>query len=374
MKKRNVGIVGCGTISQTYLTNLTSKFNIINVVGVADIIDERAKAKAEAFGVRHMSCDEIYKSDEIEIIVNLTYPRSHYIVSKTALLAGKHVYSEKMAAVTMEEADELYSIAREKQLHYVVAPDTFLGGGLQTCRKLVDAGLIGEPRSATAFLIRGVYLWLPTDENVFLALQPGGGIPFDLGGYYLSALINILGPIKRATGFMKQVDKEFQNLSSARFGEIEKIETPNMMTASLEFASGSIAACTIHSEGFPMPQRLEIHGTEGALICSDPDTFGGPVYLYRKSATMQEPYEIPLTHGYVDGCNRGLGVADLAWAIQNNREPRLSLGYHCFETIHGVWKSSKEGLVYNVKSTVERPAPLPSGYVRPEVMETALAL
>jgi len=374
MNKRNIGIVGCGTISKTYLTNLTTKFNIINVVGVADIIDERAKNAAETFGVRHMSCDEIYKCDEIEIIVNLTYPRSHYIVSKTALQNGKHVLSEKMAAVTMEEADELCAIAKEKNLHYVVAPDTFLGGGLQTCRKLVDAGMIGEPRSASAFLIRGVYLWLPTTENTFLALQPGGGIPFDLGGYYLSALINMLGPIKRATGFMRQVDKEFQNLKSPKFGQIEKIETPNMMTASLEFASGPIASCTIHSEGFPQPQRLEVHGTEGTLICPDPDTFGGPIYLYTKSASMQEPYQIPLTHGYFEGCNRSLGVADLAWAIENNRKPRLSLGYHCFETIHGVWKSSLENTTHVLNSVVERPAPLPSGYVRPEVMETALAL
>jgi len=374
MKKRGVGIIGCGTISQTYLNNLTSKFSIINVVGVSDKLRERASEKSEAFGVRHMTNEEIYNCDEIDIVVNLTNPPSHYEVSKAALLAGKHVYSEKMAAITLAEADELCAIAEEKQLHYVVAPDTFLGGGLQTCRKLVDAGMIGEPRSALAFIVRGVYLWFPQPENTFMTLLPGGGIPFDMGGYYLAALMNMLGPIKRATGFTRQADKMFQNVSSPRFGETVSIETPNMMAASLEFTSGVIGTCITHSESFPLPQRLEVHGTEGALICPDPNTFGGPILLYRKAASMQEPYEVPLTHGYFDGCNRGLGVADLAWAIENNRKPRLSLGYHCFETIHGVWKSSLDGVTYNLKSTVERPAPLPSGYVRTEVMEAALAL
>lgn len=374
MKKHGIGIIGCGTISHTYLKNLTSKFSILHVVGVADIIPERSKARAEEFNVRQMTNEEIYNCDEIEIVVNLTYPRSHHEVSRDALLSGKHVYSEKMAAVSMAQADELLTIAKEKNLHYVVAPDTFLGGGLQTCRKLVDAGMIGEPRSATAFLIRGVYLWFPVPEVTFLSMLPGGGIPFDMGGYYLAALVNMLGPIKRAAGFTRQVDQTFQNVQSPRFGETVSIETPNMLSASLEFTSGVLANMTVHSEGFPLPQRLEVHGTEGVLICPDPNEFGGPILLYRKSAGKNEPYEIPLTHGYFEGCNRGLGVADLAWALENNRKPRLSLGYHCFETIHGVWKSGLDGVTYTMQSVVERPAALPSGYVRPEVMETALAL
>ena len=147
-----------------------------------------------------------------------------------------------------------------------------------------------------------------------------------------------------------------------------------MMSASLEFSSGVIGSMTTSTEGFPFPQRLEVHGTEGALICPDPNTFGGPVLLYRKSASLQEPHEIPLTHGYFEGCNRGLGVADLCWALENSRGPRLTLGYHCFEAIHGIWQSSRDGITHNMRSVVERPAPLPSGYVRPEVMETALAL
>lgn len=374
MKKRGIGVIGCGAISQTYLNNLTSKFSIVQVVGVSDKIPERSKAKADAFEVRQMTNEEIYQSEEIDIVVNLTDPRSHYEVSRDALIAGKHVYSEKMAAVTMAEADELCSLAKKNGLHYLVAPDTFLGGGLQTCRKLIDAGMIGEPRSALAFLIRGVYLWFPQPENNFMALLPGGGIPFDMGGYYLAALVNMLGPIQRATGFTRQVDQVFQNVSSPRFGETAHIETPNMMAASLEFSSGVIGSIITHTEGFPLPQRLEIHGTEGMLVCPDPNTFGGPIRLYRKSASFQEPYEIPLTHGYFDGCNRGLGVADLCWALENSRPPRVSLGYHCFEAIHGIWSSSSDGITYRMKSAVERPAPLPSGYVRPEVMETALAL
>lgn len=374
MKKHGIGIIGCGTISQTYLKNLTSKFSILEVIGVSDIIPERSKAKAEAFGVRQMTNEEIYACDEIEVVVNLTNPTSHYEVSRDALLAWKHVYSEKMAAVTLEEADELCALAQKNSLYYTVAPDTFLGGGLQTCRKIIDAGLIGEPRTASAFLMRGVYLWFPHAENNFLSLLPGGGIPFDMGGYYLAALVNMLGPLKRVTGFTRQVDQVFQNVSSPRFGQTEHIDTINMMSASLEFSSGVIGSMTTSTEGFPFPQRLEVHGTEGALICPDPNTFGGPVLLYRKSASLQEPHEIPLTHGYFEGCNRGLGVADLCWALENSRGPRLTLGYHCFEAIHGIWQSSRDGITHNMRSVVERPAPLPSGYMRPEVMETALAL
>ena len=374
MKKRGVGVIGCGTISETYLTNLTSKFEIINVIGVSDKIEERAKKRAEVFGMKQMTNQEIYSCDDIEIVVNLTNPTSHYEVTKEALLSGKHVYCEKMAAVTLEEGKELCDIAKKKNLLYVTAPDTFLGAGLQTCRNIIDAGLIGQPRSALAFIVRGVYLWFPTEENTFLSLLPGGGIPFDMGGYYLAAMTNMLGSISRVSGFAKQREQIFQNVASPRFGETVKIDTPNMMAASLEFESGVIGTMIAHTESFPMPQRLEIHGTEGALICPDPNTFGGPVMLYRKAASMQEPCEIPLTHGYADGCNRGLGVADLAWAIENGRQPRLVLGYHCFEAIHGVIKSSSGGRVYQMKSEIERPAPLPSGYVRPEVMETALAL
>lgn len=374
MKKHGVGVIGCGTISQTYLTNLTSKFSILKVVGVSDLIPERSAAKAEAFGVRQMTNAEIYACDEIEVVVNLTNPTSHYEVSRDALLAGKHVYSEKMAAVTMAEADELTALAEARGLYYTVAPDTFLGGGLQTCRRLIDSGLIGEPRTASAFLMRGVYLWFPHDDVKFLSLLPGGGIPFDMGGYYLAALMNMLGPLSRVTGFARQVDQVYQNVDSARFGETQPIDTINMLAAALEFKNGVIGTITTSSEGFPFPQRLEVHGTEGALVCPDPNTFGGPVLLYRKSASLQEPCEIPLTHGYFAGCNRGLGVADLCWALENGRKPRLVFGYHCFEAIHGIWQSGRDGTVHRMHSTFERPAPLPSGYVRPEVMEAALAL
>lgn len=374
MKPYGVGVIGCGTISQNYLKNLTSKFAILKVIGVSDRISERSKARAEAFGVRQMTNEEIYACDDIQVVVNLTNPTSHYEVTRDSLKAGKHVYSEKMAAVTMAEANELQALAKKKGLYYVVAPDTFLGGGLQTCRKIIDAGFIGEPRTVEAFLIRGVYLWFPTGENTFLSLLPGGGIPFDMGGYYLAALINMLGPLCRVTGFARQIDQVFQNVSSPRFGQTETIQTINMLSASLEFSCGAVGTLTTSSEGFPLPQRLEIYGTEGALICPDPNTFGGPVKLYRKSASFQEPYEFPLTHGYFEGCNRGLGVADLCWALENHRSPRLTLGHHCFEAIHGIWQSSREGITHQMCTTVERPAPLPSGYVRPEVMETALAL
>lgn len=374
MRKYGVGVIGCGRISHTYLTNITEKFSILRLVGVADLLPERSEAKAAQFGVRKMTNEEIYASDEVDIVVNLTYPMSHYEVTKAALEAGKHVYCEKMMAVTMAEADELMALAAAKGLSFVIAPDTFLGGGLQTCRKLVDAGMIGEPRSALAMIMRGTELLDIVPENNRMVLLPGGGIPFDMGGYYLAALINMLGGIRRVGGFAQKIGKPFVNVNNPSFGKLVEIDTPNLMAGVLEFQSGCVGNLIVHSEGFALPQRLEVHGTEGVLVCPDPNTFGGPVQLYRKSTTLKEPLEIPLTHGFTEGCNRGLGLADLAWALEKGRAPRLQLGYHCFEAIHGIWQSGETGELHTMRSAVSRPAPLPSGYVDPAAREAALAL
>ena len=371
-----VGIIGSGQISHTYLNNMVNRFQILEVAGCSDIIAERAAQRAKEFGIRHMTNEEIYSDPDIQIVVNTTYPSSHYEVSKAALLAGKHVYCEKMMAVALDEGKELIRIAREKNLRIGMAPDTFMGAGFQTCRKLIDAGMIGEPFLAQALIVRGYHQERWSTPMYEFTRQSGGGIPFDMGGYYLHAMINLLGPITRAAGFAqtRNADRVFQNTKHVRYGEKCEIDTINAMTGSLEFAGGAMGNIALVSEGFSETPRIEIYGKEGTLHCPDPNTFGGPVYLRRSGES--EFVQMPLTHGFVEGCCRSLGVADMAWAITNNRPHRPSgeMGYHAFEVIHGIWEGSKTNKVHIMESTCERPAPIPSGYVEPGMDEYSLSL
>jgi predicted dehydrogenase len=373
-----VGLIGSGSISKTYLRNMTQEFSILDVVGCSDIIPERSKNRAEEFNIKQLTNEEIYEDPGIEIVVNTTYPLSHYEVTRDALLAGKNVYSEKMMAVTMDEARELVSIANEKGLRIGMAPDTFLGGGLQTARKIIDAGLIGEPLNAVAMVMRGYHMRgeIESDRLPFV-MSPGGGIPFDLGGYYLHALIHLLGGVKRVSGFSKTREKDYvyENPRHPRYKESFNFDTPNMLTGALEFEQGCYGTITTISEAFGEIPRLEIYGTEGVLICNDPNTFGGPIYLKRNNGSWNQfpPYEIPLTHGYTEDF-RGIGVADMAWAIRNNRPHRCSaeLGFHAFEIINGIIESDRTGKVYEMTSKCERPAPLPSGFITGSFAEACL--
>ena len=216
-----VGLIGSGAISGTYLKNMINRFEILDVVGCSDIIPERSAKRAEEFGIKDMTNEQILNDPEIKIVVNTTYPTAHYEISKAALLAGKHVYAEKMMAVTLDEGKELVKLAKEKNLRVSMAPDTFLGGGYQTARKLIDAGMIGEPFMAQAMIVRGYHHDTGAWTGISFVMQPGGGIPFDMGGYYLHALISLLGPVDRATGFAKYNRKNRirKNTKHPEFGE-----------------------------------------------------------------------------------------------------------------------------------------------------------
>jgi len=375
-----IGLIGSGAISGTYLNNMINRFEILDVVGCSDIIPERSKKRSEEFNIRDMTNDEILSDPEIKIVVNTTYPLSHYEVSKAALLAGKNVHCEKMMAVTFEEGKELVSLAKEKNLRIGMAPDTFMGGGLQTARKLIDAGMIGEPYMAQAMVVRGYHHDTGSHTGFGFTQQPGGGIPFDMGGYYLHALIHLLGPIARATGFAQCHNKARtrKNPRNPLFGETVELDTINELVGSLEFANGVLGSITVVSEGFGETPRLEIYGRDGVLICPDPNTFGGPVLLKRKSLNdwSAEFVSMPLTHGFTDGCCRGIGVADMAWGIVNNRPHRAhgDMGFHVFEVVHGIWEGTKTGKIHVMESTCQQPAPFAAGYIEKGLDEYVLTL
>jgi len=376
IKPLKVGLIGSGQISGTYLNNMINRYQILDVAGCSDIIPERSAKRAEEYKIRDMTNDEILNDPEIKIVVNTTYPTSHYEVNKAALLAGKNVQCEKMIAVTLDEGKELVAIAKEKNLRIGMAPDTFLGAGFQTARKFIDAGMIGEPFMAQAMVVRGYHQERWGAPMYAFTRLPGGGIPFDMGGYYLHALISMLGPVKRAAGFaqLRNGERAYQNTKNPMFGEKFNVETINAMTGSVEFVNGVLGNIAFVSEGFGETTRIEIYGTEGTLVCPDPNQFGGPVLLKRNNNS--EFVSMPLTHGYAKGCCRGLGVADMAWGITNNRPHRAhgDMGFHAFEIIHSIWRGSLTNTVYELESTCARPAPLPSGYVEDGMEEYALTV
>lgn len=361
-KPVKTALIGCGMISGIYLKNCGSNFNVLDLAGCSDIIPERSKCMAQEYKIQDMTNEQILNDPSIEIVINTTYPTAHYEVSKAALLAGKHVYTEKMLAVTLEEAQELCEIARKKNLNICAAPDTFMGAGLQTARRIIDSGLIGEPVAASAILVRGYrHSRFRTEPEKRFAFCPGGGIVFDVGCYYLTGLVSLLGPISKVCGFSqtREPERTFMHPKNPLYGQDMHIETPNNTAGTLEFRNGVLCSFMTSSEGINVTNSFMIYGTEGTLSLNDPNEFGGSILLRTKAG---EERELPLTHAYTDNM-RGLGVADLAYAIRNGRKPRAcsDIAYHTFEAASGICKSSEEGRIYNMKSTCERPEPLASG-------------
>ena len=359
MQPVKIGIIGCGAISGVYF-EAGKTFEILDIVACADLIPERAKAKAEQYQIpRACTPEELLADPEIEIVVNLTVPRAHFEVSLAALEAGKSVYSEKPLAVTREEGQRLLAAARERGLLLGCAPDTFMGGGLQTCRKLIDDGWIGEPVAAAAFMMsHGHESWHPDPEFYY---QIGGGPMFDMGPYYLTALIHLIGPVRRVTGSARITFPERTITSQPKFGKKIQVETPTHVTGVMDFANGAVGTIitTFDVWAAQLPW-IEIYGTEGSLSVPDPNSFGGPVAVRRAGADAWTP--MPLTHGYTRQ-SRGLGVADMAYALRSGRRHRANgeMAYHVLEIMQAFLDASFESRHIELASTCERPAPLPMG-------------
>lgn len=362
MSKVKVGIVGCGKISGIYFKNCQTYPNL-EVAACADLNLERAKASAEEYGIaKACSVSELLADPEIEIVINLTIPAAHAEVCLQALENGKHVYVEKPLAVTREEGRAILAKAQEKGRLVGSAPDTFLGGGIQTCIKLIEDGWIGTPVAATAFMVgRGHEHWHPDPEFYY---AKGGGPMFDMGPYYLTALIAMLGPIRRVTGSTKITFPERTITSEPKFGNTIKVETPTHVAGIMDFHSGAIGTIITSFDVFGGAQlpRIEVYGSLGTLSVPDPNTFGGPVLLKRHDA--KEWKEIPLSHGYAEN-GRGLGVLDMAYAIRSGRPNRAGgeLAYHVLEAMHGFHDASDEGKHYVMQSSCERPKAMPQGLV-----------
>jgi predicted dehydrogenase len=362
LRKVKVGVIGTGVISGIYLKNLTGMFdNIVEVTAVADLVPELAQKRADEFQIPKVySVDELIADPDIEIVLNLTAPAAHATVNLKALHAGKHVYTEKPFALNREDADEVLALAESKGLLVGCAPDTFLGAGIQTCIKLIDDGWIGTPYAASATIIMGNATsgMHPNFKN-FLKL--GGDPILDMGPYYLTALIAMLGPVRRVTGSASQVHREvlINNPKSHAYGEIVPVEAPTNVSAVLDFHNGVVASLQATKESFGYSPRLELFGTEGILYVPDPNFFGGKISIQFSNG---ETKEIPHSHPYAEE-GRGMGVADMAYAIQSSRSNRASgqLARHVLDVSLGIFEASDKEQHIKLKSTVERPAVLPLG-------------
>ena len=354
MEKVKIGILGLGAISGIYLKNLTELFREVEVAGIYDLVPEKVEAVKAEYGIAKAcsSMEELLQDPEIDIILNLTRPFEHYETTKAALLAGKHVYSEKPLAASLEEGKELVALAREKNLLLGGAPDTFLGAGIQTCRKLIDDGFIGRPIGAAARMIcHGHESWHPAPEFYY---QYGGGPMMDMGPYYLTALVNLLGRVESLTGITTKSFETRTVTSSPHYGQSVKVEVPTHVNGIMQFANGAVGTITTtfdvyHNDG----AVLEVYGTKGTLRVPDPNGFGGPVMLLRPEDGGLK--EIPLVFHYRDN-SRGLGVADMAKALRAGRPMRAGSEQtlHVLEIMTAFEKSSREGRLITLESSYER--------------------
>ncbi len=352
-----IGIIGCGVISGAYFEG-ARKTDILEIKACADLRMEAAQAQAEKYNCQACTADQLLADDEIELVVNLTIPRAHVDVGLQVLESGKHVYSEKPLGVDTESGRRLIETAAEKGLRVGSAPDTFLGAGIQTSRQALDAGKIGRPIAGSAFMCgHGPEGWHP---NPAFFYDIGGGPMLDMGPYYVTALVNILGPVKRVAAITTKGFEERIATSEALDGLRIPVGITTHLTGTLEFQNGAIITMIM---SFDMWRHslpcIEIYGETGSLQVPDPNGFGGPVNISSAGSNWEwEEEELAFPNNA-----RMIGVIDMVSAIGSGREHRANgaLAYHVLEVMLAFDKSSESGEHVEIESTTERPEPVPVG-------------
>ncbi|MBT4512335.1 MAG: Gfo/Idh/MocA family oxidoreductase [Chloroflexi bacterium] len=360
MKEINVGIIGCGFIAREKYVSGIRKFDFLKLIACADIRADAARQMSEDLGIpRACSVEELLADESIELVLNLTTPQAHTPINHQILDANKHFYVEKPFALTRDDAQAILEKAETKKLLTSSAPDTFLGAGIQTCRKVIDDGWIGMPTAATAFMaVPGHELWHPDPEFYY---AEGGGPILDMGPYYLTALVNLLGPIKRVVGMSKATFPERVIASGPKRGNRVPVDIDTHISACLEFESGVIATMimSFDVQAHSLP-HLEIYGTEGTLSVPDPNIFQGPVRVFRPNQQEMGWQEMPMISPYHME-SRGIGAADLALAIRGIR-PHIATGElatHVLDAILSIEESAHKQEKIDLVTTVKRPAILP---------------
>lgn len=366
-KPLRIGVVGCGNISLAYMRN-AALFRGVKITACADLNAAAAERRAEEFGLRALGVDELISSRDVDLVLNLTIPAAHHDVSMRALLEGKHVFTEKPLGVTAQEGRRLVETATEKGLALGSAPDTFLGAGGRCARRQMEAGVIGKPVTGTAFMMgRGMEHWHP-DPGFYY--QPGAGPVLDMGPYYLTMLVNLLGPVRRVQAVATSGQEErLITAEGPKQGTTFKVGTPTSVLSLLEFHCGATITFGTSWDVFRHSNHpIELHGTEGSLRLPDPDTFGGVVAVSHRGAPWQETDSAHDLFGAVnwpivnpDRANyRMLGLADLARSIVEGRPARASgtLALHVLEIMEAILRAGETGAAQTIAGKVEQPRQL----------------
>lgn len=366
MAKMGVGIIGCGNISGAYL-KIAPSFRDLEVRAVADANAEAARARAAEFGVRAETVEGLLAASDVDMVVNLTVPAAHYEVSRRILEAGKHAYSEKPLVLTLEEGERLRELAASKNLRVGSAPDTFLGGSHQAARAAIDAGRVGKVLGGTAHVMgHGMEGWHPNPDFFF---APGGGPVLDMGPYYVTNLVQLLGPVRCVVAMAKAGFPKRTIGNGPRLGEELEVTTPTDVHAVLEFASG--ATVTLGASWDVWRHRhpnMELYGETASLYVPDPNFFGGDVELGTADGVEAlEAGDHPfgrVNYTFPDGRSfanwRGAGLADMARAVAEGRKHRcdIDLAVHVVDVMTGILRSGEERRFVTMSTTCERPAPL----------------
>ena len=359
-----VGIIGCGNISETYF-NCQNIYNNFNVIACADIDINAAIRSAEKFNVKALSVEDLLSNSEIDLIINLTIPSAHKEVITNSLKAGKHCFSEKPLAMNFDEGKEIYELSKKQQLFVGCAPDTFLGAAGQRARQLIENNEIGEVVLGTFNIMsHGMEHWHPNPDFFF---KPGAGPVFDLGVYYLTQLVNLLGPVKTISSISGTATPERIITSKPRSGEKIKVETPTTLMGTLEFQNNAKIQFFCSWDVWKHKHStIELYGLDGSMIIPDPNFFSGDILVSKKEEDWQKINNDKMLLGVPnkadnDGTTianyRGIGLADMIDAIKNKRQARcsLDLAIHVLEIMEGILTSSKNRQMYNLTTQPTQP-------------------
>ena len=366
-----VGLIGCGHIAETYF-RAHKYFNNFRIIKCADINQLAAKKCANTYKIKSLSVKNLLNDSEIEIILNLTVPKAHYEVSKKALLNNKHVYTEKPMAINVEDGNELLKIAKSKNLYIGNAPDTFLGGGNQKAKELIEKNIIGKINLGNIiFAYPGVQSYHPNPEPWFAKKE--GGPVIDMGPYYLTALVNLLGPAKQVWGSLMWNKKKRVIGIGPRKGKSIKVNCPTTYLGTIFFKSSAIIRFTLSFDVIAHHRNhIELYGDKGSMLVPDPNMFGGSVYICKKLGGVwkeTKTNKMPLgkinirqkslraNEAAINANYRGVGLAEMAYCIQNKKKHRCNgeLSFHVLDIIQSIMKAAKKGKRINIKSTCKIP-------------------
>ena len=367
-----VGLIGCGHIAETYF-RAHKYFNNFKIIKCADIKEEVSKKCAKIYNIESKTVNQLFKDKEVEIILNLTPPKAHYIISKKSLLHGKHVYSEKPMAINLKDGKELLKIANKKKLYIGNAPDTFLGGGNQKSKELIEKNIIGKVNLGNAiFAFPGVQSYHPNPEPWFAKKE--GGPVIDMGPYYLTALVNLLGPAKEVKAASLMKGSKFRTIGiGPKKGKKIKVESPTTYFSTIVFENNSIIRLTLSFDVIAHQRNhIELYGTKGSMIVPDPNMFGGSVYVCKKLGSPWQEFrtnKMPLgkinirsqssraNESPTNANYRGVGLAEMAYCIENKKRHRCNgeVSVHVLDLIQSTMYSARTNKPKKINTTCKPP-------------------